>query len=79
MWAWGCNSHGQLGDGTTTDRHTPVQVVGSGGVGYLTGASLITGGNCNGMAMLSDGTVWLWGDNTYRNWATALPLTELPR
>jgi alpha-tubulin suppressor-like RCC1 family protein len=26
IWAWGLNSSGQLGDGTTTDRLTPVQV-----------------------------------------------------
>ena len=35
VWAWGRNMFGQLGDGTTTERENPVQVVGSGGVGFL--------------------------------------------
>jgi len=35
VWAWGRNDRGQLGDGTGTNRHTPTQVVGSDGVGFL--------------------------------------------
>src|SRR5581483_949361 len=37
VWAWGANAYGQLGDNTTTERHTPVQVLGVGGSGVLTG------------------------------------------
>jgi len=29
-WAWGWNFYGQLGDGTNTDRWTPVQVMSGG-------------------------------------------------
>jgi len=32
VWAWGRNRSGELGDGTTTDRLTPVQVSGFSGV-----------------------------------------------
>jgi alpha-tubulin suppressor-like RCC1 family protein len=35
VWAWGNNIHHRLGDGTGTDRKTPVQVRGPAGVGYL--------------------------------------------
>lgn len=26
LWAWGRNGYGQLGDGSTVDKHYPVQV-----------------------------------------------------
>jgi len=61
VWAWGCNLYGELGDGTTTDRSTPVQVVGPGGSGYLTGITAIAAGGHHCLALKSDGTVWAWG------------------
>jgi alpha-tubulin suppressor-like RCC1 family protein len=36
VWTWGCNDHGELGDGTTTERHTPVQVTSLHGVRRIT-------------------------------------------
>ncbi|RKG89192.1 hypothetical protein D7W82_07985 [Corallococcus sp. CA049B] len=57
VWAWGSNSVGQLGDGTTTDRTTPVQVQG------LTGVTAIHAGKHHSVAFKQDGTVWAWGSN----------------
>lgn len=60
VWAWGCNDHGQLGDGTTTDyRSDPAQV------GGLRGVIAIAVGEQHTVALKSEGTVWTWGYNTY--------------
>jgi alpha-tubulin suppressor-like RCC1 family protein len=61
VWAWGNNGAGELGDGTTTTRSLPVQVLGAGGTGFLTGATAVAAGALHGGALLSDGTVWNWG------------------
>src|SRR5205823_835287 len=57
VWAWGANDQGQLGDGTTTNRTTPVQVTG------LTGVTAIAAGGWHTLALKSDGTIWGWGGN----------------
>ncbi len=65
VWAWGDNRFGELGDHTTTDRKTPVQVVGPGGVGVLSGITAIAANGNHNLALKSDGTVWAWGDNQF--------------
>jgi alpha-tubulin suppressor-like RCC1 family protein len=55
--SWGRNDHGQLGDGTTIDRHTPVVVNGRGYVAIAAGAA-------HSLALKSDGTVEGWGSNS---------------
>ncbi len=44
VWCWGRNDRGQLGNNTTTDHLTPVQVQGPGGTGTLTAVTAITAG-----------------------------------
>ncbi len=57
VWAWGENARGQLGDGTTTNRSTPVQVSG------LAGVTGVAAGGRHTVALKSEGTVWAWGRN----------------
>ena len=59
VWTWGDNAEGQLGDGTTTDRTTPVQASG------LSNVIGIAGGFYHSVALKSDGTVWAWGNNHF--------------
>ena len=57
VWTWGYNNYGQLGDGTTTRRSSPVQVAG------LTDVTQISAGYYHNMALKADGTAWAWGYN----------------
>ncbi|MFO0754900.1 MAG: hypothetical protein U0359_00295 [Byssovorax sp.] len=54
---WGSNEWGEVGDGTTDDRSTPVPVYG------VSGAAQIALGDDHSCARLGDGTVWCWGKN----------------
>jgi len=54
----GRNDHGQLGDGTTTDRFTMAPVLG------LPGRAIhIAAGEAHACALLEDRTLWCWGAN----------------
>lgn len=57
VWACGFNSHGQLGDGTKTNRAARVQVAG------LSDVVAVAAGGFHSLALKRDGTVWAWGRN----------------
>jgi alpha-tubulin suppressor-like RCC1 family protein len=57
---WGYNGTGALGDGTTTDRHTPTDVS-----GLTSGVTALAGGSVHTCALTSAGGVKCWGWNQY--------------
>ena len=58
LWAWGKNTHGELGDNSIVTKVVPVQEDSK-----STDWSSIGGGYYHTAAIKSDGTLWSWGDN----------------
>ncbi|NBO27291.1 MAG: RCC1 repeat-containing protein, partial [Actinobacteria bacterium] len=57
LFAWGINSSGQLGDGTTVNKSTPVQIGNSSWI-------VVSAGFNNNAAIRSGGTLFTWGSNS---------------
>ncbi|QRY42339.1 putative Ig domain-containing protein (plasmid) [Microbacterium hominis] len=62
VYAWGGNNFGQLGDGTTTDRPTPV-ALSPGAIPSGVSIVSVSSGNWSTRAVGSDGKVYVWGEN----------------
>ena len=63
LWAWGYNYDGYLGDGTATDRLSPVQITASNG--NVTKFQSVSAGNDNTLAIDINENLWAWGKNQY--------------
>src|SRR5437588_670483 len=57
VYAWGRNDAGQLGNGTTTNRHTPIAVS-----ALSSGVTAIAGGRFHSLAV-QNGAAYAWGYN----------------
>jgi len=58
-WSWGCNGQGRLGDNTTTNRSSPVSVVGG-----FTDWCQVSAGSAHSIVVRQGGTAWAWGCNS---------------
>jgi len=61
--AWGSNSHGQLGNGTTTSTATGATFTLSPVTGINTVIASVAGGANHSLAVGLDGSLWAWGHN----------------
>jgi len=58
LWTWGINEYGQLGDGTTANKSSPIQIPG------LTWTDAVAMSQSS-LAIKTDGTLWGWGRNAH--------------
>ena len=59
LWAWGRNAYGQLGDGTTTNRTSPVIIM------PTIKFKAVMAGAQHSLALASNGDLYAWGRNNY--------------
>ncbi|WP_437275116.1 hypothetical protein WME90_28130 [Sorangium sp. So ce375] len=76
VYAWGGNQNGQLGDGSTVNRASPVEITVSPTADVKVKA--VSAGPSHSLALLTDGTVMAWGNNRYGKLGVDSPVSDIP-
>lgn len=72
LWAWGQNTNGQVGDGTTADKNQPVKIKGD------TKFTAVSAGSSHSLAIDTSGNLWIWGQGTRLGMGAAAPMVKEP-
>mgnify|MGYP003302618883 CR=1 FL=1 len=67
LWAWGSGGGGELGQNDKTNRSSPVQV--GTDTNWASGYQKLCVSTQGRGAIKTDGTLWIWGDGTYGQFA----------
>ena len=65
LWAWGWNSNGQLGIGSTVNQNKPALIKDPANNAQAFEAVRSSSGQLHSLAIRQDGNLWAWGDNQY--------------
>ena len=63
LFTWGYNAYGELGDGTTIERHTPTEITSNFNLDEGETLTQISLGGYHSSALTSEGRLFTWGDN----------------
>ena len=70
LWAWGENTYGQLGIGSTADQNVPIQV------GSSSDWAAVSAGQNYTIAIKINGTLWAWGASSAGQLGTGTSLDQ---